>query len=133
MYIKINENNIFNYLTNNDIITIQQNIDQQILYFNFMDFVLKSTNIYLIISKNLLYIYYNKIVVIINIKNINDIIIYNNNNKTYYNFENDIIVNYASEIESKYIKYKNKNIKHFILDNCYSITNIINNNTFYKL
>ena len=97
MYKKIKKiNNIYKYLSKNDINIIQNNIDNSMIRLNFKlyDILLNGDN-YLIKSKNILLLVYKNIflhIFSINIKDLNDIIVYIKYNN--YNLKNNIIVNY---------------------------------------
>ena len=94
MYIKINEINIYNYLTKLDIKTINKKIS------SFIDknIIIKCTNRYLNTLNNLLLIIYNisnndndnEILFVINIKNLNDIKIYKKFNIVKYSSFEDL-------------------------------------------
>ena len=91
-------NNIYKYLSQNDINIIQNKIDNSmIIKFNIKlyDILLNGYN-YLIKSKNILLLLYkkkNKLYIFsINIKDLNDIIVYIKYNT--YNLKNNILVNY---------------------------------------
>ena len=139
MYIQINKNNIYNYLTNDDIITINQHITKtKQKIFNFIydikTIIKKGADNYLNIINNLLLLNYidnyGKILFVINIKNLNDIKFYKK--KYFYDFGKNIkvinnnittfkIINYGHKIKTSYIKYNRYSI---------SITNNIIN--YYK-
>ncbi len=138
MYIQINKNNIYNYLTNDDIITINQHITKtKQKIFNFIydiKTIIKGADNYLNIINNLLLLNYidnyGKILFIINIKNLNDIKFYKK--KYFYDFGKNIkvinnnittfkIINYGHTIKTSHIKYNRYSI---------SITNNIIN--YYK-
>jgi len=133
MYKKIKKiNNIYKYLSKNDINIIQNNIDNSVIRLNFKlyDILLNGDN-YLIKSKNILLLVYKNIflhIFSINIKDLNDIIVYIKYNN--YNLKNNIIVNY--NIDSKSIKYiaPNKSIEYFNRLNYYIITLKINIGTY---
>ena len=94
MYKKIKKiNNIYKYLSKNDINIIQNNIDNSMIRLNFKlyDILLNGDN-YLIKSKNILLLYNKLYIFSINIKDLNDIIVYIKYNN--YNLKNNIIVNY---------------------------------------
>jgi len=136
MYIKINENNI---LSNNDI----ESINKKISPFIKKNIMLKCTNSYLNTINNLLliqYIYINNdtILVVINIKNLNNIKIYKK--RYFYDLEKGIIVDYNTISAIKIIYYENKIISHynkymysiFISNNLQNHKIYKKNNIFYK-
>ena len=139
MYIKINENNIFNYLLNNDI----ESINKKISPFIKKNIMLKCKNSYLNTINNLLliqYIYINNdtILVVINIKNLNNIKIYKK--RYFYDLEKGIAVDYNTISASKIIYYENKIITYynkyiysiFIFNNLQNHKIYKKNNIFYK-
>ena len=141
MYIKINETNIYNYLTKLDIINIKNYVITKDLYekYDIKTIILQGEYNYLNRLNNLLllnYISYNndKILYIINIKNIKDIKMYK---KSYFN---DLVKNikYLNLDSYKMICYecrsKNNKTKTLFKYDKYSISKRINNIFyFYKL
>ena len=133
MYKKIKKiNNIYKYLSKNDINIIQNNIDNSMIIYNIKlyDILLNGDN-YLIKSKNILLLYNKLYIFSINIKDLNDIIVYIKNNT--YNLKNNIIVNYYLYYKSIEYIALNKSIEYNNRLNCHVVSHKINIGTYiYK-
>jgi len=127
-FIKINNTNIYKYLTSSDILYINNKIKLYLnsIIFNLIDIIKLYNDNWLIKNKNILLINYKNIIFSININNLDDIILYNKYKKITNFLLNNIIKNKTS------LKYSND----IIIRNKYTTSNynvIIKKNLFNKI